>query len=80
MEQKKNIKDDNLIVVRRITGGKALLHKNDLTYSIILKKGIHNLYNKKDYYFFIGDILKNALKMFVIKSTINSKIKKKTSL
>ena len=46
---KKNIQNDNLIIVRRITGGKALLHKNDLTYSIILKKGIYDLYNKKDY-------------------------------
>jgi len=74
-----NIHKDKIIVVRRITGGKALLHKNDLTYSIILKKGIYNLYNKKDYYYFIGNILKNALYNLGIESTINTKVKNKIS-
>lgn len=74
-----NVKKDNITVVRRITGGKALLHKNDLTYSIILKKGLYNLINKKEYYFFIAGILQKALKNIGIESIINSRLKNKVS-
>lgn len=42
-------KDDGMDVVRRPTGGRAILHAEELTYSVVMmagRKGIHQVYNE----------------------------------
>lgn len=70
----KKIKKNKITIVRRITGGNAILHDNDFTYCLILQKGIYNLNNKKNYYLFIADILKKALEKLGIDSIVNTNL------
>ncbi len=54
-------KNDGIAVVRRPTGGRAILHAEELTYSVVMfagQQGIHEVYNK------ISVALVEGLKMF----------------
>ena len=68
--------DNNIPIVRRITGGRALLHDKELTYSIICSKKIlkdgNNVIN--DYKELTGTILK-ALKLCNINADYGEKTK-----
>ncbi|MCG8570833.1 MAG: hypothetical protein MJB14_11905 [Spirochaetes bacterium] len=55
------MRQDGIRVVRRLSGGYALFHENDLTYSLILRKGILQLDNKREYYLFLAKLLQKAL-------------------
>lgn len=68
-----NINTDNIKLVRRITGGNAILHGNDITYSLIVRKGILTIADKRQYYIFIAEILKDALENLGIEVKINSR-------
>lgn len=68
------IKRDNIKVVRRLSGGNAIFHKNDFTYSLIIRNGVNSLTTKKDYYNFIAQILKKGLSSIGIDCCINSEI------
>ncbi len=68
------INSDNILLVRRITGGNAIFHKNDFTYSAILKMGIKGLDNKRDFYDFLANVLKKSLLSLNIDCKINDKI------
>lgn len=69
------IKKDNIKIVRRITGGNAVLHRGDITYSIILNNKLLNDHSKKGFYYFVAGILQKALKKLNILSVINTKQK-----
>jgi len=68
------IKNDNIEVVRRISGGNAIFHCNDFTYSLILKKDIYDIGTKKDYYFFIANILKKACENIGFNCTVKEEL------
>ncbi|HOV13869.1 MAG TPA: biotin/lipoate A/B protein ligase family protein, partial [Spirochaetota bacterium] len=55
------IDKDGIKIVRRLTGGNAILHKNDFTYSLIIKNEMNDLLVKKDFYHYLANILKNSL-------------------
>jgi len=69
------ISNDNIKIVRRITGGNAVLHRGDITYSIILNKKVIKENSKKDFYYFVAGILRSALSKLNITSQINTKNK-----
>ncbi len=71
---KRKISKDNIKVVRRITGGNLLYHHNELTYSLIIKKGLLKINTRKELYLFIAQKLSNALKKISIQTIINTKI------
>lgn len=70
------LKDDNYDWVRRPTGGRAIFHSQELTYSIIFPK---NLFSHKYIYSFIHELFTNVLNKFgynVILSKNNVKLPK----
>lgn len=67
-----SITTDGISLVRRPTGGNAILHLNDFTYSLILKKGCFDITTKKEYYVFIAQILQDALQTLGIQSRIKT--------
>lgn len=75
----KKIEDDGIPLVRRITGGNAIFHNNDFTYSVIMQKGLYNIDTKKEYYIFIGKILQQALNALKIKAEVKTVPDKKAN-
>jgi lipoate-protein ligase A len=65
---------NNIPVIRRITGGRAVLHKDEITYSISMKVKDH-IVSKKDVFYELSHIIINGLKTMGINATINSKTK-----
>jgi lipoyl(octanoyl) transferase len=60
-------RDDGIDVVRRATGGRAILHAEELTYSVVMpveNKGIHQVYNE------ISSALVEGLKMFGVEVSL----------
>jgi lipoate-protein ligase A len=60
-------KEDGIDVVRRPTGGRAILHAEELTYSVVMRtehKGIHQVYRE------IGDALVEGLKVFGVEVSL----------
>ncbi len=55
---------DGLCVVRRPTGGQAVLHDNELTYSVILARAHLRRFRKREIYRFISELLADGLRRF----------------
>jgi len=64
---------DGIGVVRRITGGRAVLHHDELTYSILFGLKDFAPFRKKEIFFFIASCLVESLKLFGIDSKIAEK-------
>lgn len=65
-----NLKREGVRLVRRVTGGSAIYHKEDLTYSLIIPKGCYGINDRREYYLFIASILSSALKGLGIEALI----------
>ena len=63
---------DGVTLVRRPTGGHAVLHDDELTYSVALPKAGTQLSRKREVYLFIADILLAGLANLGITGTINA--------
>jgi lipoate-protein ligase A len=67
---------DDVTLVRRPTGGHAVLHDSELTYSVVLSKAEHGSLTgsarKRDVYMFIARILLEGLTNLGISGTINA--------
>ncbi len=63
-------KKNDIPIVRRPTGGKAILHLNDFTYSVVFGKKISGG-KIKDYYKIVNTALNNALNEIELPSQIN---------
>jgi len=68
------LKESGIKVVRRITGGNAIFHKGDFTYSIILKNDNNGISAKKEFYHMLAKILKDSLSSLGVESFINEKL------
>jgi lipoate-protein ligase A len=55
---------DGLCVVRRPTGGQAVLHDNELTYSVMLARAHLRDFRKREIYRFISELLADGLRRF----------------
>lgn len=53
---------DNIDIVRRPTGGRAVLHAEELTYSVVLPN--YNTFSGKDVYYKISNAILDGLKLF----------------
>ncbi len=59
---------DGLAVVRRPTGGQAVLHDNELTYSVVLPRGRVRDLRKREVYRFVSEVLAEGLARFGIRA------------
>lgn len=55
------LKEDGVSLVRRPTGGRAVLHDSEVTYSVALGRGHLRPFTKRAVYRFVGDLLFRAL-------------------
>ncbi len=67
-------KKDDIGVVRRLTGGRAVLHNEELTYSILFSEEDFQPFRKKEIFVFIAQCLIDGLEIV----GIDSKIARKT--
>ncbi len=65
------LRQDNITLVRRPTGGQAVLHDNELTYSVILAKHHIDPFRKRTIYIFIAGLLLEGLKNLSIEAVSN---------
>jgi lipoate-protein ligase A len=66
---------DGIGIVRRITGGRAVLHDEELTYSILFSAEDFKPFNKKDIFLFIARCLVDSLNLIGIRSKVVEKTK-----
>ncbi len=66
-------KKDGIGVVRRLTGGRAVLHNEELTYSILFSEEDFQPFRKKEIFVFIARCLIDALEIVGIHSKIAQK-------
>jgi lipoate-protein ligase A len=66
-------REDGIGVVRRMTGGRAVLHDEELTYSILFTEEDFLPFRKKDIFFFIAQCLVNSLEALGIESKVAEK-------
>ena len=57
----RRLKEDGINLVRRPTGGKAVLHSTEVTYSVALGREHLRPFSKRRVYHFVGDLLIGAL-------------------
>ena len=70
-----NIEKDGVGVVRRLTGGRAVLHDEELTYSILFTEEDFSPFKKREIFIFIARCLVDALNLIGIDSKIVEKTK-----
>jgi lipoate-protein ligase A len=68
-------RQDGIGIVRRLTGGRAVLHYEELTYSIIFTEEDFTPFRKKDIFIFIAQSLVDSLKLIGIHSRVAAKTK-----
>jgi lipoate-protein ligase A len=66
---------DGIGVVRRLTGGRAVLHDEELTYSILFSEKDFTPFTKKEIFLFIARCLVDSLNLIGIDSKIAEKTK-----
>jgi lipoate-protein ligase A len=66
-------KDDGIGIVRRPTGGRAVLHDEELTYSILFTANDYKPFRKKDIFIFVAGCLVNSLRLLGIECKIAEK-------
>ena len=66
---------DGIGIVRRLTGGRAVLHDEELTYSILFSAEDFEPFNKKEIFLFIARCLVDSLNLIGISSKIVEKTK-----
>lgn len=66
-------KEDGIGVVRRLTGGRAVLHHMELTYSIIFSEREFEPFTKKEIFSFIANCLIETLRIIGIEARIAEK-------
>ena len=66
-------KQDAIGVVRRMTGGRAVLHYEELTYSILFTNEDFRSFNKRDIFLLVAHCLLDALDALSIRSKIAAK-------
>lgn len=62
-------RSDGLSVVRRPTGGQAVLHDNELTYAVILARHHVRDFRKREIYRFVSNLLADGLRRFGIEAS-----------
>ncbi|MBP7653490.1 hypothetical protein KA977_08710 [Candidatus Dependentiae bacterium] len=67
---------NNIPVIKRPTGGKAILHDNDFTFSIVINNNLFNSTRITDYYKIVNTSLNSALNESGIPSELNCTKKK----
>ncbi len=68
-------KQNNTDLTRRITGGRAVLHFNEITYSIGFKPNEEILSSRKKYFYAISSLITEGIAGLGIKTQINAKQK-----
>jgi lipoate-protein ligase A len=66
-------RNDGIGVVRRMTGGRAVLHDHELTYSFLCTEQDFQPFKKKEIFLFIAQCLVNALNWLGIESKVAEK-------
>lgn len=69
----KKCSENGINVVRRLTGGRAVLHHEELTYSIIFSEEDFEPFTKKEIFIFIANCLIETLKNIGIQARIAEK-------
>ncbi|KPJ85163.1 MAG: hypothetical protein AMS17_14835, partial [Spirochaetes bacterium DG_61] len=64
---------DGIGVVRRLTGGRAVLHHEELTYSILFTEEDFSPFRKRELFLFIARCLLESLTLLGINSRISEK-------
>jgi lipoate-protein ligase A len=59
--RRETMNDEGITLVRRPTGGQAVLHDNELTYSVVLSKDHLEPFQKREIYRFIAELLLKSL-------------------
>jgi lipoate-protein ligase A len=68
-----NCRSDGIEVVRRMTGGRAVLHHEELTYSILFTSRDFHPFVKKEIFLFIARCLVDSLRSLGIESQVAEK-------
>ncbi|MCK4924043.1 MAG: lipoate--protein ligase family protein [Spirochaetes bacterium] len=66
-------REDGIGVVRRMTGGRAVLHNEELTYSMLFTEEDFHPFRKKEIFFFIARCLVDSLRALGIESKVAEK-------
>jgi lipoate-protein ligase A len=66
-------RNDGIGIVRRLTGGRAVLHWEELTYSILFSKEDFTPFTKKDIFAYVAQCLVTSLSVLGISSNIARK-------
>lgn len=62
---------DGVTLVRRPTGGQAVLHDEELTYAVALGRGDLEPFTKREIYRFISGLLLEGLRLLGIEAVVN---------
>jgi lipoate-protein ligase A len=68
-------REDGIGVVRRITGGRAVLHSDEITYSILFGEEDFTPFRMKEIFLFVAQCLVDSLRILGIDSRIAKKTK-----
>jgi len=69
-------KKDKIEIVKRPTGGRAILHYNDITFTIIFSNTTISPFNFKNSFLFVSDLINNFFSEIGINSNIKSRSEK----
>ena len=65
--------EDGIMVVRRLTGGRAVLHDNELTYSILFTENDFTPFKKREIFQYIAEALTASLREVGVEANIAEK-------